>query len=521
MSLRADSLFAARHDPTKERPAVPRPTPVSFPTAETMATGEPVIWAQGAAPDLYEQFAKIRKPPDVTVEHLQALNLRFMPLCDFDKLLGAKNASLFLPPIFWLEPPLEGDSLNGSAESKPQLLANGRQGPNRHEFYTRLKELYHTNEEAFQTLDQTLSRERHARPAIRLAHFRRFWEGLENMAYYWDTSLDEYLAPKAEDHEADESASVERQEAPVISSRESHALSPHSEEPRKRSKQDHDHVQASRELYHRNQHHTSHTVVSGFGLHPLVHSGHHQHVGADHGTSDGSTSNHSSSQQGSYRGYRIGNGAEMPEQYRLDTVRSFVEPIAWCFGFSISVPRRPTFAYIKNLRVPVKFSTAIWQVPGEREKAKQGWLAGPVAGISCRNETGFAEDENSEVVDLLKEVGSMLVLAQQRAREGKTEVIPGEGKWWTTKPRWGGGPGGEVGEGIGNSDDPVARDGHQQGAEGHGQERKSRGRGAAPKRKVSSAEIWKLMLPSMEYWDPRVAYSMIGKDKKSDYDEVS
>jgi len=319
------------------------------------------------------------------------------------------------------------------------------------------------------------------------------------MAYFWDTSLDEHTAQKAE----------ERQELPVISSRESRTLSPDPEEPRKRSKQDHG--QTSSELHHDSQHHTSHTVVPGLGLHPLVHPDHHHHDDTNHGTLDEATPSHSTDR-------RIGYGSEMPEQHRVDAIRSFVEPIAWCFGFTVSVPRRPTLAHIKTLRIPIRLSTTIWQVPSEREKAKLGWLIGPVAGISCRNETGFAEDKHSEMLDLLKEVGVMLVLAQQRAREDKTEAIPGEGKWWTTKPRWGGGPGGEVGEGTGNSDEPVARD-EQQGTDGHGH--KSKSRSGASRRRMSAAEVWKMMLPSVGYWDRRASYSMVGKDKGSDCDEVS
>jgi hypothetical protein len=49
------------------------------------------------------------------------------------------------------------------------------------------------------------------------------------------------------------------------------------------------------------------------------------------------------------------------------------------------------------------------------------------------------------VLDLAREVGVMLLLAQERAREGKEEIKPGEGKWWTSTPRWGGGPGGSMG----------------------------------------------------------------------------
>jgi type IV secretory pathway VirB10-like protein len=56
--------------------------------------------------------------------------------------------------------------------------------------------------------------------------------------------------------------------------------------------------------------------------------------------------------------------------------------------------------------------------------------------------TSVAEDQRKAVLDLAREVGVMLLLAQERAREGKDPARPGEGKWWTVTPRWGGGPGG-------------------------------------------------------------------------------
>ena len=49
-----------------------------------------------------------------------------------------------------------------------------------------------------------------------------------------------------------------------------------------------------------------------------------------------------------------------------------------------------------------------------------------------------------ETLDLMREVAAMLLLGQERAREGKSPTIPGQGKWYTTVPRWGGGPGGEI-----------------------------------------------------------------------------
>ncbi|KAF1820852.1 uncharacterized protein K489DRAFT_44741 [Dissoconium aciculare CBS 342.82] len=49
-------------------------------------------------------------------------------------------------------------------------------------------------------------------------------------------------------------------------------------------------------------------------------------------------------------------------------------------------------------------------------------------------------------LDILREIGLLLEIAQERYREGKTESRPGAGQWWTEKPRWGGGKGGPVGD---------------------------------------------------------------------------
>jgi hypothetical protein len=54
-------------------------------------------------------------------------------------------------------------------------------------------------------------------------------------------------------------------------------------------------------------------------------------------------------------------------------------------------------------------------------------------------------------LDVLREIGLLLEVAQERYREGKTEDKPGVGKWWTEKPRFGGGTGGS-----GGGDDKVA-----------------------------------------------------------------
>jgi hypothetical protein len=159
-------------------------------------------------------------------------------------------------------------------------------------------------------------------------------------------------------------------------------------------------------------------------------------------------------------------------------------------------------------------STVAWRAPADRMKARSGWLEGPVLGVQCRPETDFGRNGSGEaesVLDTARELGGLLLLAQERLREGKRERKSGEGKWWVTKARWGGGPGGEVGEASGGSDAPVEKE-----------EKAARSRPSAKdKRKLSAAEAWKVLKPGGGIWDPRIAYEAIGKDRSVEWDEAS
>lgn len=114
-----------------------------------------------------------------------------------------------------------------------------------------------------------------------------------------------------------------------------------------------------------------------------------------------------------------------------------------------------------------------------REAARAGIVEGPVAAVSARHSTIFpleSEDgitENSTLderrlawsadkdacIDLARELVAALLTAQQRAREGRAECRIGEGEWWASKPRWGGGTGGPIGREVDaapNTDEAVA-----------------------------------------------------------------
>ncbi|KAL9096506.1 MAG: hypothetical protein Q9165_001503 [Trypethelium subeluteriae] len=156
-----------------------------------------------------------------------------------------------------------------------------------------------------------------------------------------------------------------------------------------------------------------------------------------------------------------------------------------------------------------------------------------------------------EVLDALNEIGALLFLAQERAREGAAARRPGEGQWWTEKPRWGGGEGGEVGNPVGNTDELSGEKGGEEAEEaekkaareegrrqrerektvalamearvarGLGSGREGR-RGSEGKGKVSAAEAWKVVKPGLGHWDQKVEFGGIGRrEPGSPWDEIT
>jgi hypothetical protein len=446
---------------------------------------------------------------DITLADWEALNVRSVLIDKSDDIFDQKSCGAsFIPPQSWLEPRSNGDQANVTPP-KSRVLHNGRPYPSQEDFYIRSKELQYDNADAFSALTR---KPRDGRPTPRLAHFRRFWEGLDNMAYYWDVSADEYILPKQE-----EVADILTDGEDLLNEGESPLSDEH--EPRKRTKWNPVEPVTPSELLFP----SSNPVYSSLSVQSRAHPDSSDQLSARCGiTSD------SNAQKepllGKYRGHRIGNGAGMPEQYRLDTVRAFVEPIAWAFGFTLSSHRRQPVVAIKTLHVPIKMSGGVWRAPSARDKARMGWLEGPVLGISCRSETDFEHGPGNALLDVLRELGAALSVAQERERGTRKEVKPGENKWWTTVPRWGGGLGGEAGELSAsrpiNTDDPVeALEGAEPKASRENRGR-PRNRGTGSNRKLSAAEAWKILRPGVGVWDPRVEYSAIGKDTESEYDQV-
>lgn len=257
--------------------------------------------------------------------------------------------------------------------------------------------------------------------------------------------------------------------------------------------------------------------------------------------------------------YRTTPGSQMPAEIRHNLVSAFVKLVSYDFGCNIVPPRveprlhlvgpLPTKTTSKSgppSRCMSYFSSGcvfICRTPATREAARAGIVEGPIAAVSARNTTSFTKPVESSI-DFGRELIAVLVTAQLRAREGKTEKRFGEGQWWATAKRWGGGEGGPIGREV--EGDIVVGDKDAFGGQNNGEDSASaenpssstdkpspqesgypRGipvRGAPlnkkPRKTLSVYDRYRMVRMPTSNWDKKVRYEAIGKIKGSDYDDV-
>ncbi|TID04228.1 hypothetical protein CH35J_002274 [Colletotrichum higginsianum] len=232
-----------------------------------------------------------------------------------------------------------------------------------------------------------------------------------------------------------------------------------------------------------------------------------------------------------YRVTRTSAGSAMPGEYRQSLLTAFLKLVAYDFGCNVSAPRTEPRLHITASPAPARSQpstpqaglpvprtsyfasgcTFIFRTPRTRDAARQGVVEGPLAAVSARASTSF-ENENDQAIDLARELVAALVTAQHRAREGKTEKRFGEGAWWTTKPRWGGGSGGPIGREV--ERDAVQGDKDNTDAE-TGQPASKR-----PRKNMSIYDNYRMVRPPSASWDRKTRYEAIGKVKGAGYDDV-
>jgi hypothetical protein len=458
----------------KERPPPPSPTPLDFPAYDTAS----ITGNERAAPfeDLYDLLLSIRRPQDLSVDHLKALNLDILAAVPVSSLVPEEYMRS-LPPLPWEDNTRV--NVQEAPEARQNTMGNGTPYPPEDKFDLVKKELLLDNQDAFREVTRMTPLP--GRQRVRITQSRKFWMGLERMAQYWDTNSDSYFR---------------RPSSKVESSNEQAAGNPSADDEQVPAKND-DGSDGKMEI---DQDSRSDTPHIGEKKHSVA----------------------------MYTGRRIGTGRDMPEDIRDETVRGFIEMAAWPFGCQVTVPILPPRLAVRNLLFPVRQSFLAGRNPKDRQLARKGIMEGPLLVVQCRPETSFRESSEAagcgqrEACDLFREVGAMLLTAQERAREGSTEIKPGEGKWWTTKPRWGGaldeGFTGETGN-LNGKPKPEAGNVSKRSKFEHSF-LPARRAGTAHGRKLTTAEKWKILKPGPGLWDKRVQYMQIGKPKGNPFDDV-
>ena len=439
-SLTHPTSAGRQDDSNKPREPPPPATPLDFPRCEPSKLSGP---EREVSNDLVKLFSStLRTGP--TPKHLQALNVSLANELSLEEVVPTE----FIPPSSWSKAPTinESSEIQQVAHSKPASLSNGAPTPGREEFFIRVKELLHDNEDAFRAIQRKPPLPN--RQPARVVHFRKFWDGLLLMAEHWDTSLDKYL--DSEDTEDDSVMDIDE---------------PHSESINIREKTGTDKGEALKKKKKRKK----------------------------------------------YTGRRTGTGQNMPAKYREDTVFAFVETLTWSFRCRLDQPYSQQRLKLQGTMIPILHAATVHRVPKDVRAARRGVAEGPMLGVFCREQISFrdldeaAGEGKQEILDLLRETGLMLMLAQKRAREGKEEEVPGKGQWWANAPRWGGGVGGE----LGAINDEITGDAAT--AESSRKQNK----------KASRMDAWKSMQPPSRIWERGMTYQQIGRDKSRKHDDVS
>ncbi|GIJ88477.1 hypothetical protein Asppvi_007401 [Aspergillus pseudoviridinutans] len=454
--------------PEQEKRPPPPPTKIDFPVYDLLDV--PHDASESTLREISNLLASIRRPQDLSTENLKAFNLRMETDIPADRIVP--QGSKLFPPLPW-----EARTCNETEDGEPILMDNGNPYPAADRFENLKKELLLDNDDAFREVARLPPKE--GRQRVRVAHARKFWTGLERMSQWWDPSLDNYF---------------ERPATPEVASEEDKMQTDGEPQPS--------------EIL------DSTTTLMDVDNPPTTQS------------VDGKSSHREEGQQPivqRYTGRRIGSGQEMPEDIRDETVRALAEMAAWPFGCQVTVPMLPPRLTVKKLLFPIRQSFQAARSPKDRQLARSGVMEGPLFVAQCRPETSFRGPEDApgsgvgEVCDLFRELGAMLLAAQERARQGTTEVKAGEGKWWATKPRWGGAT--QDTQDNSNGEDQPVRDSNDRKRSKY-EHPFLASRRAGSGRKLSNAEKWKIVQPGPSLWDKRMRYIQIGKDKDSPFDDI-
>lgn len=385
---------------------VPPPTPVQLPkyTFESSEYGS-------RPPSLVRFLQSLHRPTGLDEHYFKALGVHLHADAEPEHVIPDPA---FLPPPSEEWEGLTQDAARATDGAFRKTLCNGNTSPEASVYLDRRIELSIDNQSAFRTVRRI--RPEPGSKAPRLGNCYEFYRQLEQMACYWDDA--------------------------------SHPPLLHDEGPQSQVKQEHES--------------TGH--VSPRPLDASLEQAQLALIGTGTATESKSPAEAKEPQDKStWRvTYRTSSGQNMPAEIRHHVISAFLKLVSYDFGCNISAPRTeprlqlmaPPSGHSARDPVVSYFPSGcvfLVRTPSAREAARSGIVEGPLAAVSARNTVTFStKTENN--IDFGREIIAALITAQHRAREGKEEKRFGDGKWWATAQRWGGGEGGPIGREIENGD---------------------------------------------------------------------
>ncbi|OTB02376.1 hypothetical protein M426DRAFT_322645 [Hypoxylon sp. CI-4A] len=462
---------------------VPPPTPVRLPQCNPQLHGE-------AQPSLVRFLQSLQRPTELDESHFAALGVHIHTDVPSEGIVPDPS---YLPsPSGW-----DGIGFDEAARRDATFrrrLNTGVLSPDARVYLERRNELATPNQAAFRTIRRLKSPP--AKPPVRLGNSYEFYKQMELMASYWD---DTSLPPLSTDNED-----------------ESPPLPPRPADP---------------------------------GTEPPV-------TGAAPESNTRSEADPDASDKEPERiTYRTNSGNQMPPEFRHNFVSAFVKLVVYNFGCNVSPPRvEPRLQLLSppykksrgqpDSRIASYFPSGcvfVCKSPTTRDMARLGLVEGPIAAVSARNTTNFNTPGDANI-DFGREVVAALITAQHRAREGKAEQRFGEGKWWATEKRWGGGEGGPIGREVdgdtivGDKDaavtapnavekpspSPAATSSQQEKSKPSLSSIPMRGQPVSkkPRKNMSIYDSYRMVRLPSSNWDRKTKYAAIGKIKGTDYDDV-
>ncbi|RPA72133.1 hypothetical protein BJ508DRAFT_217360 [Ascobolus immersus RN42] len=120
--------------------------------------------------------------------------------------------------------------------------------------------------------------------------------------------------------------------------------------------------------------------------------------------------------------------AGMPEKFREELVKTFLEPIGWWAEMRYNAPRNPSKIALLNSLFQSRHDLLSYLPPPSNDERRLGILEGPIYAVQVRHDENFTTPsyirslppygrwEQGDVWDLAREVGGIIAMAQERRK---------------------------------------------------------------------------------------------------------